>query len=200
MVITEPAEPRVELLGIGSKRYPSNMQRMRNKDLNRFTQRLLRVRKNQANERKVLLAEWNRTKGKKMGEKKKKEKIQECCVTLSDVLQVSISSCHSWKEQCKGIRRYITTPVTRDVVVLNRESIKYGKSLFSTEAQFMASQKFVKHKETEQGNLKSRLSMIVWVNVVLNRSVVVDSDWRFDNLHGSHLQSQSDLYHVSWWY
>ena len=57
MVITEPAEPRVGLLGIGSKRYPSNMQRMRNKDLNRFTQRLLRVRKNQANKRKVLLAE-----------------------------------------------------------------------------------------------------------------------------------------------
>ena len=43
----------------------------------------------------------------------------------------------------------------------------------------------------------------VWlsrVNVVLNRTVVVDSDWRFDNLCGSHLQSQSELYHVSWWY
>ena len=38
------------------------------------------------------------------------------------------------------------------------------------------------------------------VNVVLNRTVVVDSDWRFDNLCGSHLQSQSELYHVSWWY
>ena len=128
------------------------------------------------------------------------KKIQEWCVTLSYVLQVSISSCHSWKEQCKGIRRYRTTPVTRDVVVLNRESINYGKTLFSTEAQFMASQKFLKHKETEQGNLKSRLSMIVWVNVVLNRTVVVDSDWRFDNLCRSHLQSQSESYHVSWWY
>ena len=42
--------------------------------------------------------------------------------------------------------------------------------------------------------------MIVWVNVVLNRTVVVDSDWRFDNLCGSHFQSQSELYHVSWWY
>ena len=39
--------------------------------------------------------------------------------------------------------------------------------------------------------------MIVWVNVVLNRTVVVDSDWSFDNLSGSHLQSQSDLYHAS---
>ena len=47
---------------------------------------------------------------------------------------------------------------------------------------------------------KSRLSLIVRVNVVLNRTVVVDSDWRFDNLCGSHLQSQSELYHVSRWY
>ena len=38
---------------------------------------------------------------------------------------------------------------------------------------------------------KSRLSLIVRMNVVLNRTVVVDSDWRFDNLCGSHLQSQS---------
>ena len=30
------------------------------------------------------------------------------------------------------------------------------------------------------------------MNVVLNRTVVVDSDWRFDNLWGSHLQSQSE--------
>ena len=45
-------------------------------------------------------------------------------------------------------------------------------------------------------NYKSRLSLIVRVNVVLNRTVVVDSDWRFDNLCGSHLQSQSELYHL----
>ena len=38
----------------------------------------------------------------------------------------------------------------------------------------------------------SRLSLIVRVNVVLNRTVVVDSDWRFDNLCGSHLQSQKN--------
>ena len=44
----------------------------------------------------------------------------------------------------------------------------------------------------------SRMSLIVRVNVVL--SVVVDSDWRFENLCGSHLQSQSELWHVSWWY
>ena len=43
----------------------------------------------------------------------------------------------------------------------------------------------------------SRLSMIVRVNEVLNRIVVIDSDGRFDNLCGSYLQSQSELYHVS---
>ena len=51
-----------------------------------------------------------------------------------------------------------------------------------------------------RSHFKSRLSLIVRVNVVLNRTVVADSDWRFDNLCGSHLQSQSELYHVSWWY
>ena len=49
------------------------------------------------------------------------------------------------------------------------------------------------------------ISKVGWVwssgwTSVLNRTVVVDSDWRFDNLCGSHLQSQSELYHVSWWY
>ena len=33
--------------------------------------------------------------------------------------------------------------------------------------------------------------MIVWVNVVLNTTIVVDSGCRFDNLCSSHLQSQS---------
>ena len=51
-----------------------------------------------------------------------------------------------------------------------------------------------------RSHFKSRLSLIARVNVVLNRTVVVDSDWRFNNLCGSHLQSQSELYHVSWWY
>ena len=51
-----------------------------------------------------------------------------------------------------------------------------------------------------RSHFKSRLSLIVRVNVVLNRTVVVDIDWHFDNLCGSHLQSQSELYHVSWWY
>ena len=51
-----------------------------------------------------------------------------------------------------------------------------------------------------RSHFKSWLSLIVRVNVVLSRTVVVDSDWRFDNLCGSHLQSQSELYHASWWY
>ena len=52
-----------------------------------------------------------------------------------------------------------------------------------------------------QGQLNNykinRLSLIVQVNIVLN---VVDSDWHFDDLCSSHLQSQSELYHISWWY
>ena len=39
--------------------------------------------------------------------------------------------------------------------------------------------------------------MIVRVKVVLNRTVVVDSDGRFDNLSSSHLQCQSELCHIS---
>ena len=39
--------------------------------------------------------------------------------------------------------------------------------------------------------------MIVLVNVVMNRTVV-DSDWHFNNMCGSHdLQSQSEFYHIS---
>ena len=38
MVITDPAVPSARLLGLGSKLYPSNMQRMLNKDLTRFKQ------------------------------------------------------------------------------------------------------------------------------------------------------------------
>ena len=38
--------------------------------------------------------------------------------------------------------------------------------------------------------------MIVQVSVALNRTVV-DSDCRFSNLYGSHLQSQRELYHVT---
>ena len=37
MVITEPAVPSAQLLGLDSKLYPSNMQRMLNKDLTRRT-------------------------------------------------------------------------------------------------------------------------------------------------------------------
>ena len=35
----------------------------------------------------------------------------------------------------------------------------------------------------------SKWNMIVWVSVLLNRTIV-NSDWRFDHLCGSHLQSQ----------
>ena len=51
-----------------------------------------------------------------------------------------------------------------------------------------------------RNHIKSRLSLIVRVNVVLNSPVVVDSDWPFDNLFRSHRQSQTEFYHISWWY
>ena len=38
--------------------------------------------------------------------------------------------------------------------------------------------------------------MIVCLGLVLN-TTVVDSDRRFNNLCGSHLQSQNELYHAS---
>ena len=38
--------------------------------------------------------------------------------------------------------------------------------------------------------------MIVRVSVALNRTVV-NSDRRFDNMCGSHLPGQSELYHVT---
>ena len=38
LIITEPAVLTARLLDLGSKLYPSNMQRMLNKDLTRFTQ------------------------------------------------------------------------------------------------------------------------------------------------------------------
>ena len=52
IAITEPAVP--QLLGLGSKLYPSNMQFMLNKDLTRFKQSFSRVHQNQACERKAL--------------------------------------------------------------------------------------------------------------------------------------------------
>ena len=56
----------------------------------------------------------------------------------------------------------------------------------------------VRHIISSTFSIKNRLSLIVLVNIVLNRTVVV-SDWRFYNLCGSHLQSQSELYHVPYY-
>ena len=49
-----------------------------------------------------------------------------------------------------------------------------------------------------QGQLNNykinRLSLIVQVNIVVN---VVDSDWRFDDLCGSHIQSQKQKFFIA---
>ena len=55
MVTTEAAVPWTRLLGLGLKLYPSNLERMLNKDLTRFIQSLSRVRKNRPSERNPLL-------------------------------------------------------------------------------------------------------------------------------------------------
>ena len=54
-------------------------------------------------------------------------------------------------------------------------------------------------KTTKEKHFISTWNVIVWVSV-LQKRIVVDSDRHFDNLWGSHLQNQSELYHVSWWY
>ena len=50
---------RSGILGLGSRLYPGNMQRIFNKDLNRFMQSLSRERQNRASKRKALLAGWH---------------------------------------------------------------------------------------------------------------------------------------------
>ena len=62
LVITEPAVTSARLLGLGSKLYPSNMQRMLNKDFTGFMQSLFRVHQNRASERKAPLAGCQRVR------------------------------------------------------------------------------------------------------------------------------------------
>ena len=49
---------RSGILGLGSRLYFGNMQRIFNKDLTRFMQSLSRERQNRASKRKALLAGW----------------------------------------------------------------------------------------------------------------------------------------------
>ena len=72
MVIIKPAVPwktkmaaRSGILGLGSRLHPGKMQRILNKDLNRFMQSLSRERQNQARKRKALLVGWSK-KGAKL--------------------------------------------------------------------------------------------------------------------------------------
>ena len=56
LVITMPAEASAQLLGLGSKLYPSNIPSTLNKDLTWFMQSLSRVHWNQTSEKRALLA------------------------------------------------------------------------------------------------------------------------------------------------
>ena len=49
---------RSGILGLGSRLYPGDMQRIFNKDLTRFMQSLSRERQNRASKRKALPAGW----------------------------------------------------------------------------------------------------------------------------------------------
>ena len=49
---------RSGILGLGTRLYPGNMQRIFNKDLTRFMQSLSRERQNRASKTKALLAGW----------------------------------------------------------------------------------------------------------------------------------------------
>ena len=40
--------------------------------------------------------------------------------------------------------------------------------------------------------MKYKMLRVGWVNEVLNRTIVVDGDWHFDNLCSNHLQSLFD--------
>ena len=50
---------RSGILGLGSRLYPGNMQRISNKDLTRLMQSLSRECQNRASKRKALLAGWD---------------------------------------------------------------------------------------------------------------------------------------------
>ena len=66
------------------------------------------------------------------------------------------------------------------------QKMSVGKTTFTSGDQLI----WICERFEPRSHFQSRLSLIVRVNVVLNRTV--DSDWRFDNLCGSHLQSHSE--------
>ena len=95
----------------------------------------------------------------------------------------------------------VGNPLTFNAACEMAKSAEKQIQLMNTEVHSINAPKgYQRLKNQRQNPNKSRLSLIVWVNVVLNRTVVVHNEWRFDNLCGSHLQSQSQLYYVSRWY
>ena len=104
--------------------------------------------------------------------------IGTCAKTLSVSTVVSALCWTCWKSN-KGIWARLSLLATHPVDQIQGMLI----SMYAFQGQL--------------NNYKIILSLIVQVNIVLN---VVDSDWRCDDLCGSHLQSQSELYHISWWY
>ena len=103
----------------------------------------------------------------------------------------------SWSDKSREIS-FVSLASVKQTITMKCSFSYCGSKINNSHVQFYMCNNCERFEP--RSHFKSRLSLIVRVNVVLNRSVVVDSDWRFDNLCGSHLQSQNELYHVSWWY
>ena len=70
---------------------------------------------------------------------------------------------------------------------------RHTSGMSCTDANFQGKIIFLNWERFEPTNhFISRLSKIVWVNAVMNRTVV-DRNWRFHNLSGSHLQKTLKL-------
>ena len=125
--------------------------------------------------------------------------LQKCHTVWQYVRSGNIVDLSSWSLASVGIMR-LRRNTTPSVLLTILQTVMI-RGLYSSLSSMISPTNrcnIVKGFEP-RSHFKSRLSLIVRVNIVLNRPVVVDSDWRFDKLCGSHLQSQIELYHVSWW-
>ena len=93
-----------------------------------------------------------------------------------------------WKGEKRKVRKFTACENGR------KRAYLIFPSLEESPLQRTLSRAYLVFRDWKQlkSQLRNRLSLIVRVNVILNRTVF-DSDWRFDNLCGSHLQSQSEL-------
>ena len=92
--------------------------------------------------------------------------------------------------------------VIGDVEVFNTQWFLYNASL-SPFFKFRQRQRiFINFRQRREASINTvkRRFKIQMSDMGSPLAGPLDSDWRFYSLCGSHLQSQSKLYHVSWWY